>query len=275
MAKLQKSGAAGFNAGQTYYAKNVRIEDIVIDPELSKVFKISDDIQEKITQSMKKMKFDRSRPLSIQRGTNILLDGHTRLAAAKAAGLKEVPVVEFDFDNRGELILYTVEAQANRRNITSAEIIIALELIPSKDKRKNPDGDGRQAEVVANKLGTSASTVYQAQRVLKEGSPEIIQKVKDGDLSLKKAVKETIKLNAPKPESELEFPVDKFQGLPENAPFLHAAVVLLIESGQRAAAELLINHFMKKKEKRGFYDTLPEAVSAQLPRLPLVVQTTN
>jgi hypothetical protein len=47
---------------------------------------------------------------------------------------------------------------------------------------------------------------------------------------------------------------------------------LLVDKKQTTAAELLINHFLRKNEKRGFYDLLPEAVSAQLPRLPLVAR---
>ena len=60
--------------------------------------------------------------------------------------------------------------------------------------------------------------------------------------------------------------------MPGNAAFLKSAVVLLVEAGQRASAELLISHFLKKKEKPGFYGLLPEAVSAQLSGLSMLAR---
>ena len=121
MAKLKIPETAGFNAGKSYYAKPFRVEEIVINPEIAGIFKITDKVREAIKQQMKKFGYDKSQPVVVQKGTNILLDGHTRYAAAKEAGLEEIPVVEMDFEdwqerNHTPLFIWTLsELKAGRR----------------------------------------------------------------------------------------------------------------------------------------------------------------
>jgi ParB family chromosome partitioning protein len=263
MAKLNIQTTAGFNAGKNFFAKMVRIEDIVIDPEISKIFRISDTIRDEIKQKIKKFGFDKSQPLSLQKGTNILLDGHTRLAAAREAGLEEIPAVEMEIEDREEALLYTFERQALRRNLTGPEIMAAAKMIHG---RKEYDGTGRAAELLANKLGVSASTVYQAQAILREAPDEIVQAVENGDMSVKKGYLETKRRQKP----EAAFTVTDAKGLPENVAFLRSAVILLTEAGNTnllithvSAAELLVNHFLRKN-KAEFYQLLPENVRKAL-----------
>ena len=53
---------------------------------------MSDATREEIRESIARAGFDKGQPLSLWKDKNLLLDGHTRLAAAKEAGLIEVPV---------------------------------------------------------------------------------------------------------------------------------------------------------------------------------------
>lgn len=59
--------------------------------------KISEKGLEKLQRSIEEFGF--VNPILAQRGTNMIIAGHQRLKAAKAAGLKELPVVWLDMDD--------------------------------------------------------------------------------------------------------------------------------------------------------------------------------
>jgi len=258
MAKLKSPLMAGFNAGKNYYAKLIRIDDIKIDPELSKIFSINDKILDEIYQKILSFGYDESQPVVLQKDTNILLDGHTRLAAAKKAGLKEIPAVEKEFEDREDAVMYTFERQALRRNLTGAEILTAAEMIPI---RKDKDGKGRAAELLAQRINVGVTTIYQAKALLRKAPEEDIQAVKNGDLSIKAAYNK----NNPKKSVKQDKPDVEFHssmGLPDNVKFLKGAVILLVEADQIQAADLLINHYLKKHERNGFFKILPNSIKS-------------
>jgi len=234
MAKLQTPNTAGFNAaGNGYNVKLVKINDIVIDPEIAGLFNISDKIKDGIVEQMKQFGYNKEEPVTLW--GKILVDGRTRYTAAKEAGLKEIPAVERNFESRDDAIMHTYERQSLRRNLTSAEILKAAKTL--LNKRKAANGDMSLNKGYKNRKQNSASTTQ---------------------------------------KPEVKFNAD--MGLPENVRFLKSAVILLVEKSKLengaeiGAAILLINHFLKKNEKCGFCDLLPEAIKAQLPRLPLVAQ---
>jgi len=277
MAKLQTPNTAGYNAaGNGYNVKLVKIDDIVIDPEIAGLFNISDKIKNGIVEQMKQFGYNKEEPVTLW--GKILVDGRTRYTAAKEAGLKEIPAVERNFESREDAIMYTLERQALRRNLTSEEIVIAAQTLLSKKKAVN--GTGRSASMLAELLGVNESTLYQAEAILREAPEEIIKAVKNGKMSIRKGFDNRNQNSAPAAEKpEVKFPVNDSQSLPENVKFLRSAVILLVEANRIDgvdAAVLLINHFLKKKnEKHGFYDLLPEAIRVQLPELPLVACATN
>ncbi|MDR2509297.1 MAG: ParB/RepB/Spo0J family partition protein, partial [Spirochaetaceae bacterium] len=156
MAKLNAEGA-GWNAGRNYYAKTMRVEDILIDPLISQAFIYKRQILDEVCRSIRENGYDKSQPIAIWKGANIVVDGHTRLEAAKEAGLTEVPVAEMEFAGKEEAILYTFERQLLRRNLTQAEILTAVEMMP---ERKAKNGEGRAADDLAGKLGVSAAHLY-------------------------------------------------------------------------------------------------------------------
>jgi ParB family chromosome partitioning protein len=262
MAKLKAPVMAGYNAGKNYYAKLVRISDIVIDPEISKIFKVNEKMVEEIYQNIVAFGYDESQPVVLYKGTTILLDGHTRLAAAKKAGLEEIPAVDRAFEDRDEAILYTFRRQVLRRNLTGAEILTAVQMFLTQGRKKK-DGTGRAAEQLAEWLDTGVSTIYHAQAILKSEDEEIIEAVQNGDMSLTKGYKTITKTSKP----DVEFDA---QWLPGNIKFLKAAVILLVESAQPVSANLLIKHFLRKNERAGFAKLLPESIRKELEDLDLL-----
>jgi ParB family chromosome partitioning protein len=259
MAKLTVSGKAGFNAGETY-SKLVRISDIKIDPKISQIFTRSDKICDEIKVQIKKIGFDKSQPVTLWKGKNILVDGHTRLAAAVANELEKIPAVELEFETYDDAILYTFERQAIRRNLTAADILRAVQLL--KEGPKATNGAGRKAEQLAERLGVCAATIYQAKKIVKEASKEDLKAIQKGQTSLNAVYKKLTKPNGDQPP-DIDFTVNDAQSLPENVKFLKGAVILLVENHEKTAIKLLINHFLKNHEKNGFFKLLPESVQTE------------
>jgi ParB family chromosome partitioning protein len=255
MAKLN-AAAAGFNAGAVQVSKMLKISDIKIDPELSKVFTIQDKILEEIKSKMEKSGYDKSQPVVVWKGKNILLDGHTRLAAARALKLAEIPAAEMEFESFEEAALYTFERQVMRRNLTPAEILKAATMMKSKTVK---DGTGRAADNLAKRLGVSPSTIYQARKIMAEAPEEDIIAVQKNEETITAAynkIRGTKKIGPSTTEES--------QWLPEKIKILKGVTVLLAEAKELKAANLVIAHFLIKKEREGFYHVLPEHVRNSL-----------
>jgi ParB family chromosome partitioning protein len=187
MARLGLSGFAGgmgATAGGSVMARMMRVEEIGVDPALSGVFKINEAVLEEVLRSMEENGFDRAEPLVLWKGKGVVVDGHTRLAAAKAAGGVDAPVVEKEFEDLNEAVLYAVRRQTDRSNLTQAEIYaMATELRPKLVK----DGSGRAAEKLAKLLRVSASTVERAWIVDARAGEEVKEAVKSGGMSINQA----------------------------------------------------------------------------------------
>jgi len=186
------------NSEQAYTM--VRVIDINVLNEIANVFKIQPDIVEKITCSMKEKGFDFSQPLVIGKIKDIgeyLLDGHTRKKAAEQAGIEKVPVKYINCDSLEEAMQYTIKRQAERRNLTDGELLLAVELMPQKSIR---DGSGRSAEKLGKEFGVSSSTVTHARTVVIKASKEDIEDIKKGDKSIQEVYQ---KVKIPKTKKQI------------------------------------------------------------------------
>jgi len=85
-------------------------------------------------------------------------------------------------------------------NIEESKISKILEAVSTLPERKKNDGSGRAAAAVANKFNISVSTVYQARTVLKHGTPELIESLRDGKIPIKTAYKKLLKERDREPE---------------------------------------------------------------------------
>jgi ParB family chromosome partitioning protein len=185
MGRLSDSiGNAGMNAGAAVVARLRRTPEIKTDPELSGMFAIKPEILTAIIKSIQESGYDRSQPLVLWKERGVVVDGHTRLQAAVEAGISEIPVVEKEFASLADAKLYAYRRQAERRNLTPAEILAAAAALQPRDSR---DGTGRASEILAKTLGVSPSTVKHAQTVAHEAPPEIIDEVKSNNITIDKA----------------------------------------------------------------------------------------
>jgi ParB-like chromosome segregation protein Spo0J len=190
-----------------------KIEEIKTHATFESLFTINDELLAKIEQDMRDDRYDITQPiiLATWQGQNepVCIDGHTRLKAAKNSGIEEVPVWLHEFDTEEEALEKAIRLQRNRRNMTDAEITACIETL---DKTRPRGGDRRSAEAkskassdaiekpsaksakeTADLLGISTTKVERTRALLKNGDPETIEAVKNGEMSSHKAYQETKK----------------------------------------------------------------------------------
>jgi ParB-like chromosome segregation protein Spo0J len=66
--------------------REVPIDEVIIGEPFVNLFFIRDDVYTAILHSIKEHGYDKAQPLIVWRENNILIDGHTRLEAAKKMG---------------------------------------------------------------------------------------------------------------------------------------------------------------------------------------------
>ncbi len=177
------------------------------------LFPIKNEVPAKIEEHIKGNQYLTSHPLTLATWEGqkepVCIDGHTRLQAAINVGLDQVPVFTHELDTEGEALQLAIHLQQNRRNMTDAEIVTCIQIV---DSRKQRGGDRRSEEAksrpqhfgnessrsssakkTAELVGVSARKVEQVRTITDHGGEEIVESVKNGDMSINKACQETRK----------------------------------------------------------------------------------
>ena len=131
----------------------------------------------------------------------VVIDGHTRLAAAKNLGLEEVPVYEKSFADEDAALRYAIHNQRNRRNLTDVEIIRCIEALDRRKQAGRPSEKlaskkanfkkGKSAQETAKLVGTSRAKVERVRTVLEHAEEPVKEAVKAGEMSINRAYQET------------------------------------------------------------------------------------
>ena len=164
------------------------------------LFPVKQSDLERVMASMKAKGYDKAHPIILWEGHNqIVVDGHTRLAAAQKLLFARIPVILKKFKDEAEALEYAIESQVNRRNLTDAELLNCLTELDKRKKTGPAKGlasreakPGKSAEETAAILGVSRAKVERLRTVSDHGSDEIKDAVKAGKLSLNKAYKATM-----------------------------------------------------------------------------------
>lgn len=173
------------------------ISELIVQDPFSSIFPIGMETLESIQQNMEANGFDEIFPIIAWEGKNIVVDGHTRFAAAKAAGLEAVPVIFKAFDNEDDAILYSFHVQRNRRNMSDEDILNCLALLDTiHGAKKGGDKEGSTLSrketnrMRAKELGISPDKVDKARKVMEHGNDQIRESVSSGEKSINKAFQE-------------------------------------------------------------------------------------
>ena len=141
---------------------------------------------EAITWDMQRYGYDVGKPIILWKDHgNLLIDGHTRLLSARQVGLCNVPVVFKAFASEDAALKYAVRCQQNRRNLTDAELFACV--LELSRKRKDHSYENTAKEIAAL-LGINQDKIHKIRAVISRASPEIINMVKLGRMSLSSAL---------------------------------------------------------------------------------------
>jgi hypothetical protein len=165
-------------------------------PPFSTMFPIDPAVLLRITSSMRRGGFASGKAVTVWRdafgdpGRLVLTDGHTRLAAAIAAGIAAIPVNHQRYGDLGEAIAGTIGEQRDRRNLSTgqiaASIVIELDSGHSYPGQRN-DLTGYSAAELAELAGCSKKTIDQLRAIIASGNEQLLADVRAGTLSVKAA----------------------------------------------------------------------------------------
>ena len=179
-------------------------ESIRVGEPVASLFPIDASVLGRIVTSMRAGGYDDAEPLVLGTGTwpgaPLLVDGHTRLRAARSVGLARVPVVERRFPNIYEALRYAIARSQSRHNRTDGAILRAvgvLDRLRPRGRKKGGEksGDGplfsRSEDETAAAIGTSGDKVRRARRVQRHA--DLAADVQAGKRTIASAEREAAK----------------------------------------------------------------------------------
>lgn len=176
-------------------SKIIAIEKIEEHEKFKALYSIDENLLNRIADDMKANKFDASQPVHIwlvadDDGTEhfYLIDGYTRLKAAKIAGLLTVPYFEHHFDSFEEAHRYALHLQTDRRNLDGADLLRNIEELMGSDYIKNLPGNKNAA--IGELLGKSEKTIERAKFVETNATEEQLADIESGEKSVNETFNE-------------------------------------------------------------------------------------
>ncbi len=179
----------------------------MVDPDTVKtaspfkdLFPLRPNDLEKVEESMKADGYDTAHPIILWAGHDlIVVDGHTRLAAAQKLMFPRIPAIRKDFKDEAEALEYAIKSQVNRRNLDDAELLRCLTELdkrkktgPAKSLASRDAKPGKSSEQTAKLLGVSQAKVERLRTVNDHATDEVKEAVKSGKMSANKAYKATM-----------------------------------------------------------------------------------
>ncbi|MBN1843067.1 MAG: ParB N-terminal domain-containing protein [Deltaproteobacteria bacterium] len=169
------------------------------------LFPVDDKTVEALAEHMEANGYDQSQPIVLwkekldeDRKQAIVVDGHTRLLAAKKIGLSPVYVARVSFGSQDAALQYAIHNQRDRRNLTDADLLRCIEAVDERkpkgqrtDLASSEAKSGKSAEQTAKIVGTSKTKVEKARTLLDYADEQTKQTVLDGEKSIHAAAKET------------------------------------------------------------------------------------
>ncbi len=170
-------------------SKMISIDKIEEHEKFKELYAIDEDLLERIAENMKANKFDESQPVHLwlledEGGVEhfYLIDGYTRVRAAKMAGLKAIPYFEHKFDSFDKAHRYALHLQVDRRNLDGSELLKNIEALMGSEYIQNLKGNKNAA--IGKMLGVSEKTVERAKFVEKNASEEQMEAIESGEASI-------------------------------------------------------------------------------------------
>lgn len=158
-------------------SKIIPVEKIEEHEKFRELYTIDEDLLSRIAEDMRANKFDASQPVHIWTASDdgrtehfYLIDGYTRLRAARLVGLPTVPYFEHRFASFEEAHRYALHLQVDRRNLSGADLLRNIEELMGSEYIRTLHGNRNAA--IGEMLGVSEKTVERANFVGKNATEE-------------------------------------------------------------------------------------------------------
>jgi hypothetical protein len=171
--------------------REVPIGEINVGSPFVDLFSIKEEVYKAIFNSIKENGYDKAQPLIVWKESNLLIDGHTRLKAAREAKdagtdkLDHIPIIEKSFASEENALDYVYKLQFARRNVKDSELILLAK--KALEKYTKSYGEGGKPEYLAKRfIGLSVGKASKVITVLDNATEAQIAEI----------INETITLNA-------------------------------------------------------------------------------
>ena len=152
-------------------------------------------------------------PLVVWKGRNVLVDGYYRYMYCHEKGIP-FDIVEKEFVDETEAVLWVVRQQLARRNLTpfqKCEMVLPLEAeIAAEAKKRILAGKKlggpsiSTQQMLADMAGISTGTLRYAKYILQNGDKETLRRVRTGELSIYGAYRSLVQGMGPATEATTE-----------------------------------------------------------------------
>lgn len=178
---------------------------LCVEEPFSGLYPIKSEILDAVISDMKVNGYNEGFPLHVWVNDKkyVVLDGHTRLKAAKACGIGTIPCHVLEFKTELEALEYAIRSQRDRRNLSKEEltsyITRAIAALDHKDKTGRPSkelaqtcANKKSSEHTASIVGVSPRQVDKVRAVLDSKESGVIDDLMQGKISIN-AAEESVK----------------------------------------------------------------------------------
>lgn len=205
----------------------MKISQIKTKAPFNELFPITPTVLGAIKEHMQNHGYDESMPIVVWDEEKVVIDGHTRLEAARQVSIADIPVYYRTFDSEGEALKHAIHNQRDRRKLTDAEFSRCVEAVDKLREAGRPPKElasseanldkGKSAAKTAKAVGGSRAKVERTRAALSD--PEVAKEVRAGKISINQGAKKVrakkVKLpkaTAPAPAPEKPQPKVAEQG---------------------------------------------------------------
>jgi ParB-like chromosome segregation protein Spo0J len=167
------------------------------DPFVS-LFPVDQESLKLVTNSIRELGYQPDKPILVwrdafgDRGRQVVVDGHTRHRAALDLKLGEIWVTLRQFHDVDAAITAAIGEQVQRRNLNREQIAAyVVAILPKLDPHVTGGLATRTGQELADLLGVGIATVKRARALYGSGRDDLIDAVKDGEMSLLSAYTES------------------------------------------------------------------------------------
>lgn len=163
------------HSGTNVLSKRVPISELQFSEDFQTLLAIKPETLQMIKDSMQKQGYDEGKPVCIWKEKGIVIDGHTRIAAARELGFFDIPVYEKSFPDIKSAMEYAASVQFARRVLSDSEILIFIEKLGIY---------GLTAEEISKALDVSKRKIERTRSVLNNATEEQIDQIKSGEKTI-------------------------------------------------------------------------------------------